>query len=230
MIALARAQGADVVLLDNELWIDSPYRPVLRSIAADSNVPLVDSLRLVEDARTKMVHDVEARLGLAAPPTFALRASVGKPALPAPSAPPARVSVVFRVAQGAFPVARALSIVGTDPQLGALVPNAMAMHDDGAGGDQRAGDGVWSLAASFAPGTRLSYVYTSSGARGQWEGLDVPDIRSVVVPESPDGRPVYLPIETFGRVYMQADDWHTDAVGYDLIGHAVANVVSLQQR
>jgi lysophospholipase L1-like esterase len=40
-----------------------------------------------------------------------------------------------------------------------------------------------------------------------------------------DGAPVYLPIETFGEVYMQADDWHTNAVGYDLIAQAVADVI-----
>ena len=134
--------------------------------------------------------------------------------------------MVFRVSNGSYPVSTALSIVGTDAQLGNLVPNAVAMHDDGTGGDERARDGVWSLIAKFAPGTRLSYVYTNSGARGQWEGLDVPHIRSVIVPASVDGRPVYLPIETFGRVYMQADDWHTDASGYDLIAHAVADAIS----
>ncbi len=32
---------------------------------------------------------------------------------------------------------------------------------------------------------------------------------------------MYLPVESFGRIYMQADNWHTDAVGYDLIAHAV---------
>jgi lysophospholipase L1-like esterase len=45
------------------------------------------------------------------------------------------------------------------------------------------------------------------------------------VPRSPDGKPIYLPVETFGRVYMQADNWHTDASGYDLIARAVANAI-----
>ena len=39
---------------------------------------------------------------------------------------------------------------------------------------------------------------------------------------------VLLPIETFGHLYLQADNWHTDAVGYDLIAHAVADVISGQ--
>jgi hypothetical protein len=118
-----------------------------------------------------------------------------------------------------------LFIVGTDPQLGALSPNTIALHDDGTNGDQRAGDGVWSGAATFRPGARISYVYTNSGRPGQWEGLDLPHIRSIQVPAVGDGTPVYLPIDTFGRIYMQADNWHTDRVGYDLIARAVADAV-----
>ena len=105
-------------------------------------------------------------------------------------------------------------------------PNTVLMRDDGTDGDERAGDGVWSFAATFAPGTRITYVYTNSGARGQWEGLDVPHLRSAIVPNAADGETVYFPIETFGRVYMQADDWHTDAVGYDFIAQAVARAIT----
>jgi len=129
------------------------------------------------------------------------------------------------VSRGANQVPRALSIVGTSPELGNLEPNTVLMRDDGTEGDERAGDGVWSFSATFTPGTRITYVYTNSGAPGQWEGLDVPHLRSVIVPDAPDGQTVYLPIETFGRVYMQADDWHTDAVGYDLIAQAVARAI-----
>ena len=73
----------------------------------------------------------------------------------------------------------------------------------------------------------MSYVYTNSGTAGRWEGLDVPHIGRVDVPFAADGHPTYLPIETFGRVYMQGDDWHTDAAGYDAIAHAVARAVVL---
>ena len=133
--------------------------------------------------------------------------------------------IVFRVYRGTNDVPGAIAIVGADSQLGRLVPNSVMMHDDGKDGDERAGDGVWSFAASFAPGTRVVYMYTNSGARGQWEGLDVPHIRQVLVPASPDGGPVYLPVDTFGKIYMQADNWHTDASGYDLIGRAVADAI-----
>ena len=83
--------------------------------------------------------------------------------------------------------------------------------------------------AAFAPAKTVSYVYTNSGTAGQWEGLDVPHVRRAEVPPAPDGRALYLPIETFGRVYMQGDDWHTDAVGYDAIAHAVARAIGMFQ-
>jgi lysophospholipase L1-like esterase len=32
---------------------------------------------------------------------------------------------------------------------------------------------------------------------------------------------IYAPIDTFGQMYMQADGWHTNAVGYQLMADAV---------
>ena len=214
MMRLAYSQGARVVLVDNELWQASPYRAVLQKIASDSGAPFIDSLSIVNTARSEIEHDLETRLDL-----------TGRPGN-VPSAPEGTTTVVFRAFHGNVAVPRALSIVGADPQLGALVPNTVAMHDDGEEGDQWAGDGVWSFAASFPPAKTISYMYTNSGPAGEWIGLDVPHIRRVSVPPAPDRRPVYLPIETFGRIYMQGDDWHTDAVGYDAIGHAVARAVA----
>jgi hypothetical protein len=134
--------------------------------------------------------------------------------------------VIFRVFEGAYPVARQLSIVGNQPQLGNFVPNTVAMHDDGNEGDEHARDRVWSYRAVFPSATRIKYVYTNSGTAGRWEGLDLPHVRELQVPSSPDGHPVYLPVESFGQIYMQADNWHTDAVGYDLIAHAVADALN----
>jgi len=217
MARLAMEKGAMVVLLDNELWDGSPYRPVLRRISKELGVPLVDSLRIVGDARAKIERDLEAELGLAASSAAAI----------APALPPAdRTRVVFRVFRGSAVVPKTLSIVGADPQLGSRVPNTIAMRDDGTGGDQKAADGVWNYTASLPSGRTVSYVYTNSGAVGQWEGLDLPHVRSVEVPSNTGDSPVYLPIDTFGRVYMQGDDWHTDKVGYDLIGHAVAREIA----
>jgi hypothetical protein len=187
---------------------------VLKKIAGELDAPLVDSLGIVNAARTSIEESLETRLNLAG----------RDDQLPPP--PAGKTTVVFRVYRGSAGVPKGLSIVGADPQLGALVPNTVAMHDDGTGGDQERGDGVWTFVAAFAPSKTVSYVYTNSGTPGQWEGLDVPHIRRTEVPTAAGGRAVYLPIETFGQVYMQGDDWHTDAVGYDAIGHAVARAIS----
>jgi len=223
MIRLAATINARTILLDNELWGESPYRPVLRKISADTHTPLVDSYQLIADARKATERDVERRLHLDDADDVKL-SSASSPSTAATT------TVVFRIYRGAFDVPAAMSIAGNGPQLGEFVPNTVLMHDDGQDGDQRRGDGVWSYRAAFPAGIELHYVYTNSGMRGQWEGLDVPHIREIAVPASADGKPVYLPIETFGRVYMQADDWHTDAVGYDLIARAVADAITQNRR
>jgi lysophospholipase L1-like esterase len=215
MVRLARDQGARAVLLDNELWPESPYRPVLRAISRDEQVPLVDSLRIIQDERARIERDTEVRFRLE-PAQDVARTD---------TATAGQTTVVFRVFEGAYPVARQLSIVGNQPTLGNFVPNTVAMRDDGNDGDEHQGDHVWSYRATFPTGTRIRYVYTNSGGAGRWEGLDLPHVRELQVPPSRDGRPVYLPVESFGRIYMQADNWHTDAVGYDLIAHTVAEVV-----
>ena len=218
MIRLSRARNARVVLLDNELWPESPYRAVLRTLSRDERVPLVDSLQLIADERAKIERGMETEHRLAT-------ASTGSttPAAPASNAAPgeAVVPVVFRVSQGAFPVATRMSIVGNHPALGNFSPNTIAMHDDGMGGDEHGGDRVWSYRAMLPAGARFRYVYMNSGAPGQWEGLDLPHVREVLVAAQPGGGPMYLPVETFGRIYMQADNWHTDARGYDLIAQNI---------
>ena len=220
MIRLAGNVGARAVLLDNELWEGSPYRPLLQKIAADTGAPLVDSFQLLADARRSAERDLERRMHLdAATPEPQVLAATN----------PSETTVVFRVYRGEFAVPSAMSITGNGARLGDFQPNTVQMRDDGREGDQRSGDGVWSYRAAFAGGSTLKYVYTNSGARGRWEGLDVPHIRERVVPQSTDGSTVYLPVETFGRVYMQADNWHTDAAGYDLIARAVADAVVKSQ-
>jgi hypothetical protein len=221
------------VLLDNELWEGSPYRRLLMKIASALDVPLVDSLDVVRAGRMR-IEDTLAAQHVLYGRDSSTGAAVGPghvSSTPPGAAPPATsTTVVFRVYRGSASVPRAFSIVGADAQLGALAPNTVWMRDDGTGGDERAGDGVWSLTARFAPGRLIFYVYTNSGSGGQWEGLDVPAMRRIQIPASADGRLVYLPIETFGRIYMQGDDWHPDAVGYDLIAHAVAREIAAARK
>jgi len=44
----------------------------------------------------------------------------------------------------------------------------VAMRDDGLGGDEKAGDGIWSFRTEVPIGVEIQYKYTNSGTPGQW--------------------------------------------------------------
>ena len=215
MVRLAKNRGATVILLYNSIW-DTPYRDALERVSLTESVPLVDSESVLDRAVTEIEQDIERSRGLE-PPSSRNASSTGSDQ--------DSTEVVFRVFAGDQSVSEALYIAGTDPALGNAIPNVVSLRDDGAGGDQTADDDVWSLAVSLPPGRTVLYVYTNSGEAGRWEGMDVPDLRRLTVPSDAGGGRVYGPIETFGRFYLQADGWHTDAAGYTLIAEAVLEVI-----
>ena len=51
MTRLAEQHGADVILLYNEFWEDSPYKAALESISKRRQVPMIDTSALVVGAR-----------------------------------------------------------------------------------------------------------------------------------------------------------------------------------
>jgi lysophospholipase L1-like esterase len=211
IIRLARKFGADTILLYTQLW-DTPHRHVLEKVSKTEGVSLVDSKALIDRARTKIEDELEE--------TLDLRQSTAQ------QAPVEGESeVILRVYSGMYTVPESIYIAGAHPLLGDGVPNKIAMYDDETHGDQRAGDMVWSYAATFSPGTKLLYVYTNSGEEGKWEGLDVPEIRRFTVKTPNRGNKLYRPIETFGKIYMQADGWHTNAEGYKLIAKALISTL-----
>lgn len=217
MIRIARTHRAGVILLHNELWRNSPYATVLERIARGEGVPLVDSSALIVAERARIEQVLERKLGLT-PPRVSRVPTTGE------------IEVIFRVYAEERHAPKGVYLVGAHPKLGNLIPNRMAMRDDGTQGDQRAGDHVWSYSATFPPGTRLFYVYTTGGSDGKWEGLDVPLIRGFMVEAAADSETLYRPIESFGRIYMLADGWHPDATGYDLIARAVLEQVTRDAR
>jgi lysophospholipase L1-like esterase len=217
MINLARRRNADVILLNNQLWPENPYTPILKRISKREGVGFVDSLALIDEARRKIEKDLEDRLDL-------------KPLNTLEPAPSGDVEVVFRVYTGDFSVPNGIYIVGPHPKLGKSVPNQVAMYDDGTHGDQIAGDKVWSYTAHFPQATNLAYMYTNSGERGKWEGLDVPYAREFGVKTQNNQERIYTPIDSFGQIYMQADAWHTNAAGYQAIANAVSKILTDSKR
>jgi hypothetical protein len=182
----------------------------LQKISREENVPLVDNCELIGKERQRIEADLEQKLGLQPPSVPAAMQSDGG------------VDVVFRVLMDRAAVPRSMFIVGPYPELGDNVPNKVAMFDDGTHGDQKAGDNVWSYTARFSPGRKIFYVYTNSGAEGKWENLDLPKVRNFVAPSLST---LYRPIETFGQLYLQADGFHTNARGYEIMAHAVRDVL-----
>jgi alpha-amylase/alpha-mannosidase (GH57 family) len=65
-------------------------------------------------------------------------------------------------------VPAAIYVCGDQPELGSWVPNTIAMRDDGKEGDERAGDGVWTIRIDLSGGQEIHYKYTNSGTRGSW--------------------------------------------------------------
>jgi hypothetical protein len=201
------------LLLYNELAQNSPYLTILRRIAESEQASLIDSSQIIGDSRVEIERQMETRFGLSPP--------VGV----VPVAEANRSEVIFRVflspEYGAGPV----FLNGPYEQLGNAEPNRQAMFDDGTHGDQKAADQVWTLTANFPPTTSVYYTYTNNGRPGFWENLDVPMIRTFTTPSNSPG-PYFRPIESFGRVYAQADGTHPTAQGYDLIAGAIIKALN----
>lgn len=214
MIRVARSHGADAILLYNVFWKTSPYFEVLERLSREMTVPLVASNTLLAEARRMMEDELERELDLQPPMTDR---TVRTP----------ETDVVFRVYVGDRPVQTPVYVVGNHPELGDLVPNKVVMYDDGTHGDQRAGDNVWSYSVPLAGGTDVFYMYTNGGTEGRWDGLDVQHVRTFTV-----GREdrTYRPIESFGMIPLQTDNWHTDASGYEIIARALVEVLTTNAR
>jgi lysophospholipase L1-like esterase len=208
MMHIAHSLDAGTILLYNAFGQQSPYRRVLERLARTAGVPFIDSSAVLAAAQGKIAAALEEQL--------VLRYSQAQP-LQAQE----ETEAIFRVYLEERAVPHAIYIVGSHAQLGNVVPNRIAMFDDGTHGDQKAGDRVWSYAATISPGTTIFYTYTNSGAEGKWEGLDVPVIRQLRVEMADHGKRLYAPIDTFGKMYMHADPWHTNAAGNALIARAV---------
>lgn len=211
MIRLVREKGALPILLHNDLRPGSPYQSTLQKISHEQYVPLIDSCELIVAAKQGIEDELEKRMALQPPSASASVSS--------------ETTVVFRVFTEGTTVSKAMYIAGPMPQLGDNVPNRVAMFDDGTHGDQKAGDKVWSYSTTFSPGQKVFYVYTNSGTEGRWENIDVPKVRTFTVPAG--SGIVYRPIETFGKLYLQADGFHTNSEGYQLIAREVRDTLVL---
>ncbi len=80
----------------------------------------------------------------------------------------------------------AIFIVGNQEEIANWVPNVKRMRDDGAAGDQSAGDGIWSLEIELPLGAEVQYKFTNSGEVGSWTSEEFPHAnRSFTVDSAP---------------------------------------------
>ena len=118
----------------------------------------------------------------------------------APGTTGGAVQVVFVCNPEKQPVTKALYIVGDRDDLGQWTPNKVPLFDDGTHGDEKAGDGLWSISFQWPAGTRVKYKYTNSGTMGAWipgEEFPVAD-RTIDVRDDGTGRMVIR--DTFGVI------------------------------
>lgn len=66
-------------------------------------------------------------------------------------------------------VRKSLFVVGSHESLGNWTPNRIKLYDDGSHGDQKAGDGIWSVEVRLPLGAEIEYKFTNSGAEGSWQ-------------------------------------------------------------
>jgi alpha-amylase/alpha-mannosidase (GH57 family) len=99
----------------------------------------------------------------------------------------AMASILFHVDASQQRVPKGIYIVGNQEALGNWTPNLVRMYDDGTHGDEKKGDGIWSIELRVPPGIKVEYKYTNSGDEGVWvPSEEFPgNNRELMVPASP---------------------------------------------
>jgi len=78
------------------------------------------------------------------------------------------VDVLFQVDATKVQVPKSIYIVGNLSVLGNWTPNLIKMYDDGTHGDEKKGDGIWSVELLVPLNMKVEYKYTNSGYEGVW--------------------------------------------------------------
>jgi alpha-amylase/alpha-mannosidase (GH57 family) len=110
------------------------------------------------------------------------------------------VTVKFQCDARHVQVRDAIFIVGNRPALGDWIPNRVRMYDDGTHGDDRAGDGIWTIELTFPVGSEILYKFTNSGRKGEWNpGEELPALNRRIKIESSTTNRIGL-LDVFGKL------------------------------
>ena len=113
--------------------------------------------------------------------------------------------------------------------LGAGVPNQLAMHDDGQGGDETAGDNIWTIHFDVPRGTRIGFKFTWGFRGALWSGSEEwPGNSRLIEAADVNGDDIIYRRDVFGDEATNKDksnlsfyghgsiDWTTDLRGYGI--------------
>lgn len=113
--------------------------------------------------------------------------------------------------------------------LGNGIPNQLPMHDDGAGGDEAAGDNIWTIFFDIPRGSRVGYKYTWGFRGAPWTGSEEwPGNSRIIEAVDVNGDDLVYRRDVFGDEATNKDrsnlnvkgsgsvDWTTDLRGYGI--------------
>jgi alpha-amylase/alpha-mannosidase (GH57 family) len=110
------------------------------------------------------------------------------------------VTVKFQCDARHVQVRDEIFIVGNRPALGDWIPNRIEMYDDGTHGDDRAGDGIWTIELAFPAGSEILYKFTNSGRTGEWNpGEELPALNRRIKTKSSTSNRIVL-LDVFGKL------------------------------
>ncbi|RJP27657.1 MAG: hypothetical protein C4527_12695 [Candidatus Omnitrophota bacterium] len=155
IVADARTDHADCVILHLNLpntWVKQP----LQELAREMKIPFFDVQDLFESQIPSQIINAATHFGLQ---SQGVETGDEEDAF----------TLLFRVhVPEPVPIADSIYLVGNHAALGDWRPNTVAMFDDGAHGDEKAGDRIWSLQVTVREPIMLDYTFTNSGPRGKW--------------------------------------------------------------
>src|SRR5262249_39452366 len=177
------ARHVDVVLVSNALPESMSHCALaaLSVVARAHDLPLVDASALLAAKGADLRAEAERRRDLVPPPS--------------PFTPGMTTTVVFRVDIAGEPGRP--HIMANLPSLVNGKPTFTPLFEDGTHGDQRAGDGVWSLAVQIVGYPRIAYLYTNGDTPGSWLGLENYQPRVFAVTPQNAGGTLYTSIAEF---------------------------------
>lgn len=201
---ITREAGASFLVLNLD-FMETDAIVAVREMVKQENIPFLDLVaernrRLAADeaARARQLHLAAARMP---PRRIDLR-----------GAPPTRVLFRVVVPPGAGSVTVQGRAFSTGDEFGG------PLSDQGVGGDEVAGDGVWSGWLAV-PNDALLYRFFRDGVAEQ-EALEPLPSSQATRQRDAAGEMIY-PVEVFGDMFLMAERMHPNAMGHEFIAESV---------